>query len=170
MRRVQSVTAIVVLLFAAACGGADAGDEARADSTEASANTAAAPTSAASQDPCTVLTQEEMAAAIGAPVVGTERTSSTRCLYKTADPLVYVDLEVDRENADAAWQGIGGGNAAIGAAQDTIAGLGAEAFFGPRDRLYVRAASAFVAIEAGFDDRARARARDVAAAVLPKLR
>lgn len=168
MRRVQSVTAIVVLLLGAACGGADAGGDSRADSAEASAGTAAAP--AASPDPCAVLTQEEMSAAIGTSVTGTERTASTRCLYKTDNPLVYVDLEVDRENADAAWQGTGAGNAAIGAQQDTVAGLGAEALFGPRDRLYVRAGSAFVGIEAGFDDQVRARARKVAAAVLPKLR
>ena len=62
---------------------------------------------------CSMVSDAEMSEALGAPVTGREETTSTRCIYRTAAPLVYADVEVDRENADAAWQGINAGDSLI---------------------------------------------------------
>jgi len=118
---------------------------------------------------CSMVSDAEMSEALGAPVTGREETTSTRCIYRTAAPLVYADVEVDRENADAAWQGINAGDSLIGAPQDSLEGVGDKAFFGPRDRLYFRKGQAFVAIEAGFDEKVRERAVRIARLVSGKL-
>jgi hypothetical protein len=41
--------------------------------------------------------------------------------------------------------------------------------FGPRDRLYVKQDNVFIAIDAGFDDRVRERARKVARLLVSTL-
>ena len=125
---------------------------------------------AAGGGPCSFITQDEMAALLGKPVTRQEEPTGNRCVYYTEDPLVYVDLEIDRESAAQAWKGVDAGNEVIGAAQDDVAGPGEQVFFGPRDRLYVLSGDAFLAIEAGFDDKARERAKEVAALALDKLR
>ena len=58
----------------------------------------------------------------------------------------------------------------IGADQEKLSGIGEQAFFGPRDRLYVRNGGAFLAIEAGFDANVRDRAKKVATLAVSKLR
>jgi hypothetical protein len=83
---------------------------------------------------------------------------------------VFVDLEVDRQTAAESWKGVNTGDALIGAAPNSVPGLGEQAFFGPRDRLYVLSGQAFLAIEAGFDNDVRERARKVATVALGKLR
>jgi hypothetical protein len=93
----------------------------------------------------------------------------TRCVYYTDDPLVFVDLEVDREHAADSWKGVAAGNSAIGAAPSPVPGLGDQAVFGPRDRLYVLEGGVFLAIEAGFDDKVRDRATRVATLALSKV-
>lgn len=160
--------------FALAACAAPA-DEQR-DSTQASAASAAASAAgpspgapSAASGPCSLFTQAQMSEVLGAPVTRLSEQSSRKCIYYTANPVVYVDLELDREGAEAGWAGVTGGDSLIGAPQDSTAGLGDGAFFGPRDRLYVRKGRAFLAIEAGFDDGVRARARKVARAALERL-
>ena len=125
---------------------------------------------AAGGGPCSVITRDEMATVLETPVTRQEEPTGTRCVYYTEDPLVYVDLEIDRQNAAEAWKGVNSGNEVIGADQDTVLGLGEQAFFGPRDRLYVLSGDAFLAIEAGFDDKVRERAAKVATLAVNKLR
>ena len=150
----------------AACGGKK-GDGGSAGAAGGETASASASGPAADADPCALFTQARMGEVIGTPVTRHE-TQSSRCIYYTADPNVYVDLEVNRSDADAMWKGVNAGNAAIGAAQDSLAGIGDKAFFGPRDRLYARKGTTFVAVEAGFDAKVRDRARKVAKAALDR--
>ena len=170
MKRVVRIgVSLVAAAGVAACGGgkADGGSAGGGESATASAATAGS--KAADGGPCALFTQAQMGEVIGAPVTRQE-TQSSRCIYYTADPNVYVDLEVNRSDADAMWKGVNAGNAAIGAAQDSLAGIGDQAFFGPRDRLYARKGGTFVAVEAGFDAKVRDRARKVAKAALDRAR
>ena len=118
---------------------------------------------------CSSITTAEMSSAIGKRVVRSEQRVTTRCAYFTDDPLVYADLEVEPEG-EAAWKGVNAGNTLIGAARDDLSAIGDQAFFGPRDRLYVLSKGTFLAIEAGFDNEVRDRAKRVATLVLSKLR
>ena len=170
MKRIVRIgLSFVAAVGALACGGkADsgaAGGEGETASATASATTAGAKTT--DRDPCALFTEAQMGEVIGTTVTRHE-TQSSRCIYYTADPNVYVDLEVNRSDADAMWKGVNAGNAAIGAAQDSLAGIGDQAFFGPRDRLYARKGGTFVAVEAGFDAKERDRARKVARAALDR--
>jgi hypothetical protein len=118
---------------------------------------------------CASVHAEDLARAIGSKVTRREDRSPNRCVFYTDDPLVYVDLEVDRHNAGEAWKGVRAGNTLIGAKEEGLAGLGEQAFFGPRERLYVLRGETFLAIEAGFDANVRDRARRVAELVLKKI-
>ena len=162
---VGTAAAIVAAAALAACGGRAADEKAGSAAGGSESATAATSTAAG---PCSMFTQAEMGEIIGTPVTRQESPASKRCVYYTADPVVYVDLEVDRTSADASWKGVNTGNAAIGAPQDSLAGIGDEAFFGPRDRLYARKGATFVAVEAGFDAKVRDRARRVARAALDR--
>ena len=124
---------------------------------------------ATAEGPCSFITQAEMSTVLGRSVTRQE-PSGRRCIYYTEDPLVFVDLELDRQTAAESWKGVNAGNALIGAAQNSVPNLGEQAFFGPRDRLYVLSGQAFLAIEAGFDNAVRERARKVAMLALHKLR
>jgi hypothetical protein len=130
---------------------------------------AAAAAPAGNPSPCALVPQADMSAAIGKPVVRQEEPQPGRCISYTDDPLVYVDLSVDRTSAAESWKGTNAGNELIGASQSEVVGLGDKAVFGPRDRLYVLRGHTFLAIEAGFDADVRARAGKVAALVLSKL-
>lgn len=165
-RVVRIAVSFVAAAGVAACGGRAADSGSGGESATASATTAGAKT--ADADPCAVFTQAQMGEIIGAPITRQETQSGNRCIYYTADPVVYVDLQVDRSDADASWKGVNAGNAAIGAAQDSLAGIGDEAFFGPRDKLYARKGGTFVAVEAGFDANVRDRARKVAKAAFDR--
>jgi hypothetical protein len=78
------------------------------------------------------------------------------------------DVHVDRDGAPS-WEGVNAGNAKIGAAQDSLAGVGDSAFYGPRDRLYLMKSGAFISVEAGFDDSVRVRGKRVAQLIASKL-
>jgi hypothetical protein len=110
-----------------------------------------------------------MSAAVGSAITGTEEVNTSHCIFRTSAPLVYADVEIDRENGQASWQGINAGDSTIGAAQDSLAGIADKAFFGPRDRLYILKGNSFAAIEGGFDDKARSRAVAIAKLVASKL-
>lgn len=118
---------------------------------------------------CSLITDAEIGEAIGASVISHEAPTPNQCIYSTAEPMVFIDVELDREDGEAAWRGINAGNAMIEAAQDSLTGIGDEAFFGPRNRLYIKKGGSFAAIEAGFDDKVRERARKVAAVVVAKM-
>ena len=118
---------------------------------------------------CALVADSELSDALGSAVERHESPTPKRCVYYTADPLVYADIEIDRESGDASWQGVNAGDSIIEAPQDSLSGIGDMAFFGPRDRLYIKKGSSFAAIEAGFDDKVRARARNIARVVVPKL-
>lgn len=167
MTRVRIGASLVAAAAIAACGGkaADEGSASAGGGETARATASAAPADAG---PCALFTQAQMGEIIGTPVTRQEPQSGGRCIYYTADPVVYVDLQVDRSDADALWKGVNAGNAAIGAAQDSLAGIGDAAFFGPRDKLYARKGSTFVAVEAGFDTKVRDRARKVARAAFDR--
>ena len=128
---------------------------------------AAAP--AAGGDACSVVTGADLGGVVGKPITRQQSQSPTRCVYYTDDPLVFVDLELDRENAATSWRGVNEGNTAIGASKEAVTGLGDQAFFGPRDRLYVLKGNVFLAIEAGFDADVRERAKKVAGLALTKV-
>jgi len=111
-----------------------------------------------------------MGSVLGLPVTRQNERAGRRCIYYTANPLVFVDLELDRESAAESWKAINAGNAMIGADHEKLSGIGEQAVFGPRDRLYVLSGDAFLAIEAGFDNAVRERAKKVATLVVSKLR
>lgn len=110
-----------------------------------------------------------MATAVGSAITATDELSSNHCIFKTSEPLAYADVEIDRENGQAAWEGINAGDSTIGAQQDSLAGIADKAFFGPRDRLYILKNGTFAAIEGGFDEKARSRAIAIAKLVAGKL-
>jgi hypothetical protein len=184
MRSTHPLTPLLLATTAllAACGSSPAPTSplpaATAAPTTAAAQTAATPAAvpakasggsqAAGRDTCALVPGADLAAVLGKQVTRQQAQSATRCTYYTDDPMVFVDLEIDRENGSAAWKGVNGGNASIGASPDAVAGLGDQAFFGPRDRLYVLKGNTFLAIEAGFDDQVRDRARKVAQVALSK--
>ena len=155
--------AVSIAIAALACTKSD---KASTDSAATTTQESAAP---ATSSACSIASKEEMSTAIGSAVTGTEEVNANHCIFRTAAPLVYADVEIDRENADAAWQGINAGDSLIGAQQDSLKGIGDKAFFGPRDRLYMRKGNAFAAIEGGFDENARSRALSVARLVASKL-
>ena len=164
VRIAASLVTLVTAAAIAACGGKGADRGAGGETATAGAKTS----EAATAGPCALFTNAQMGEVIGTPITRQESPTGSRCVYYTADPLVYVDLEVNRSDADASWKGVRAGNAAIGAAQDSLAGVGDSAFFGPRDRLYARKGGTFVAVEAGFDAKVRDRARKVARAALDR--
>jgi hypothetical protein len=140
-----------------------------ADSAKDTGGVATDTQSSAAKSGCPPVTEAEMADAIGAPVTEKQETREGHCLYKTANPVVYADIEARWGNADAEWQGINAGDSTIGAPQDSLTGIGDKAMFGPRDRLYVKQDDVFIAIDAGFDENVRERARKVAKLVVSKL-
>jgi hypothetical protein len=142
--------------------------------TVVAAATAAAPAvkaaaQTAGRDTCSIISGAELSGVLGKPVTRQQAQGATRCTYFTDDPLVYVEMELDRENGAAAWKGVNEGNTTIGASKDAVTGLGDQAFFGPRDRLYVLKGSTFIAIEAGFDAEVRERAKKVAGLAVTKV-
>jgi hypothetical protein len=163
----KAFIAVSVAIAASACTKSDKGSSDSASMTTAAQESTSA--EAPSAGACSIASKEEMSAAIGSAVTETEEISVRHCIFRTAAPLVYADVEIDRENADAAWQGINAGDSLIGAQQDSLKGIGDKAFFGPRDRLYLRKGNAFAAIEGGFDDHARDRAIRIARLVSDKL-
>lgn len=160
MRISSSIT--LCLLIAAACSKSSSST---ADTSSQAAASGAKPAATA----CDIATKEEMSTAVGSPVTETQSLSDNHCIFKTAQALAYADVEIDRENGAAAMQGISNGDSMIGASENTLAGIGDTAFYGPRDRLYFRKGNTFVAVEGGFDNDARERARKVAQLVAGKL-
>jgi hypothetical protein len=158
MKRIQ-LLAIVGLVIVACSKRADSGKDSGAG--EASA--------ARKGTTCPPVTDEQMAEAIGEPVTEKQETKEGHCLYKTANPVVYADIESRWGNADAEWQGINAGDSTIGAPQDSLTRIGDKAMFGPRDRLYVKQDDVFIAIDAGFDEKVRERARSVARLLVSTL-
>lgn len=156
----------IAVVVAAVCLGCSARDEGKSAAT--AGDTAAVPQTAADQNTCSAIAASDLTEALGGAVTRQESPTANRCVYYTANPVVYADIEIDR-NGDAAWQGVNAGDSIIEAQQDSLTGIGDKAFFGPRDRLYIRKGKAFVAIEAGFDDKVRARARSIARVVTAKL-
>ena len=159
---------IISAVFVAGClacsGKSGSSADTGAVSQEATKEAGSAETTA-----CTLVADSELSDALGKAVERHESPSPKRCVYYTSDPLVYADIEIDRESGDASWQGVNAGDSIIEAPQDSLSGIGDMAFFGPRDRLYIKKGTSFAAIEAGFDDKVRARARNIARVVVPKL-
>jgi hypothetical protein len=153
---------IAIALISVSCSKA-------ADSARDTAAGAGDTQSASARNGCPPVTEAEITEAIGVPVTEKQETREGHCLYKTANPVIYADIEARWGNADAEWQGINAGDSTIGAPQDSLAGIGDKAMFGPRDRLYVKQDDVFIAIDAGFDDKVRERARKVAKLVVSKL-
>ena len=155
---------VATALILAACSS---DGDSSAGSTDTGASQEIASTTQAG-DPCGLISDAEMSEAIGAAVTAKSNPAANSCLFSTADALVFASVEIDRDGA-AAWQGINAGDSLIGAPQDSLAGVGDKAFFGPRDRLYVLKGNTFAAIEAGFDDKVRDRARRIAKVLVPRI-
>ena len=168
MKRAADICAICVAIAAVFAASDQGIDHARA--TSATTSNPRPTTVASSQGPCSLVRPDEMGSVLGLPVTRQDERAGRRCIYYTANPLVFVDLELDRESAAESWKAINAGNAMIGADHEKLSGIGEQAVFGPRDRLYVLSGDAFLAIEAGFDNAVRERAKKVAALVLSKLR
>jgi hypothetical protein len=180
MRRIHGLAllllGIAVVLLVAACGGTavppaapqTSASTSAASASAASAAPAKAAASGAARDVCGLIPGADLAAVVGKPIVRQQAQSPGRCIYYTDDPMLFVDISVDRDNGADSWKGVNGGNSLIGASQDAVAGLGDQAFFGPRDRLYVLKGNTFLAVEAGFDDKVRDRAKKVAELALTR--
>ncbi len=163
---------VIVLLLCAACG------QAQEDTTSALSLRATALATTASAgaegsddtaDTCSFVNDEEIGTAIDKTVTRHEENSG-QCTYYTDDPVVFVTLDVDTEDADASWQGVKGGNSLTGAEENKVEGIGEEAFFGARDILYVKDGDIYMSLEAGFDTETRERAKKLAPMNLEKLK
>lgn len=142
------------------CGSGPEGDNAAAP--EASDNGGA---TAASADPCALVPKEEVAEAIGEPVVQAQSEGGT-CSYETEDPASSVKVEVVRTGGAQEMQTardaagvlgrIGGkmadGKGAEAQAGEAIAeggaapGLGDQAFFGANQQLHVLKGDSYLAV------------------------
>jgi hypothetical protein len=118
---------------------------------------------------CSYVTDAEVGESIGKTVSRHEENSG-QCAYYTDDPVVFVTLEVDTENAESSWQGVTGGTSLVGGETNKVEGLGEEAFFGARDILYVKDGDIFMSLEADFDTETRERATKLAPMILGKLK
>ncbi len=163
----RTAAAVSVIISAIVVGFDLGSDQAKATSASTSSPQS---TTAASKGPCSLITIAQMSSVLGQPVTRQDERTGRRCIYYTADPLVFVDLEIDRESAAESWKGINAGNVLISADQEKLSGIGEQARFGPRDRLYILAGGTFLAIEAGFDSAVRERAKKVAALAVSRLR
>ena len=161
---------VIPLLLCAACGQAEQSTTdvtnpqptaAASGETEGDANSEAGP--------CSYVTDAEVGEAIGKSISRHEENSG-QCTYYTDDPMVFVTLEVDTENAESSWQGVTGGTDLAGGETNKVEGTGEEAFFGARDILYVKDGDIFMSLEAGFDTETRERARKLAPMILAKLK
>lgn len=152
----------VAALALAACGsGGDAGNDADA------ARNAATAAAAKPIDPCSLVTAEEVGAAIGDTITAT-KPAEGRCTYETADAqaasvVVEVDqkdarnhMQVERDTAKVLGK-MGGAAASEGpAGRDVNAmlsdsseapGIGDEALFDINSRLSVRKGNTYLAVE-----------------------
>ena len=149
--RFSNTAAVLAAIMLAGCGS---GGDDQANSSAPAGTTAAEPT-----DPCSLVSAEEVAEAIGEQVVAT-RPGEGSCTYETADPQASnVTIEVNETDAAGqmdiarrsagALRDIGGEAASEGGAagQDLnsmvtgmapVPKLGDEAFFGPNSELNVR--------------------------------
>ncbi len=165
---------VIPLVLCAACGQAEQGNTNVMNSppTTAATKAASGETEGGARSEagaCSYVTDAEVGEAIGKSVSRHEE-SSGQCTYYTDDPVVFVTLNVDTENAESSWQGVTSGNSLAGAETNKVEGIGEEAFFGARDILYVRDGEIFMSLEAGFDTETRERARKLAPMILSKLK
>ena len=157
MRKVQGAT-ILMALALAGCGSQSGDDNATA--------TAEGPRAAASTDPCSLVTNEEVGAIIGEPITGTEKGDGS-CTWQTADAQAStVTIEINQidaagemataKQAAGILKDMGGAvadqggagtdvNAALSDSGDTPK-IGDEAFFGPNQQLSVRKGNSYIAI------------------------
>ena len=159
----RSLLLVIAIVIAACSKPADSSGD------SAAVAKSAQPPASKGGNMCPPVTDAEMSEAIGAPVTEKQETREGHCVYKTAQAIVYADIDARWGNAEAEWQGITAGDSTIGAPQDSLSGLGDKAFFGPRDRLYLKQDDVFIAIEAGFDNKVRERARRIARLLVSKL-
>ena len=162
---------VIPLVLCAACGQAEQGTtdplptaavtEAASGDAEGGASSEAAA--------CSHITDAEIAETINKPVSRHEENGG-KCTYYTDDPLLFVTLDVDTEDAESSWQGVKSGNSLAGAEENKVEGIGEEAFFGARDILYVKDGDIFLSLEAGFDTETRARAKKLALMILAKFK
>ena len=165
---------VMPLVLCTACGQADQGSTEAANPPTTTAATVAAPDEGegganSEAGPCSYVTDAEIGEAIGKSVSRHEENSG-QCAYYTDDPVVFVTLDVDTEDADASWRGVKGGTSLAGGETNKVEGIGEEAFFGARDILYVKDGDIFMSLEAGFDTETRERARKLAPIVLANLK
>ncbi len=165
---------VIPLLLFAACGQAEQGntDVTNPQPTEAATEAASGETetgASAEAGACSHVTDAEVGEAIGKTVSRHEENSG-QCTYYTDDPVVFVTLDIDTENAESSWQGVTGGSDLAGAETNKVEGPGDEAYFGARDILYVKDGDIFMSLEAGFDTETRERARKLAPIVLANLK
>jgi len=128
------------LVFAGiACGRTDSGSPASSRA-GVSRRSSRAGGSAAS-----LVTKEEVSAILGVPVTALEPSGEASVTYKTADPMMYATLEVERkdgaEDAERAMAGARKATGFLGGTPQPAAGLGDDAFFGAMSVLYVRKGS-----------------------------
>lgn len=157
MRNVQGAT-ILMALALAGCGSQSGGDNASAP--------AEGTATAASTDPCGLVTNEEVATIIGEPITGTEKGEGS-CTWQTADAQAStVTIELNQSDAAGematarqaagilkdmggavADQGGAGAdvNTALSDSGDTPK-IGDEAFFGPNQQLSVRKGNSYIAV------------------------
>ncbi len=160
------------LLLCAACGQAQQDtDSAPSPQPTAVATTVPAGDDGADDtaDACSHVTDAEIGESIG-KTVSRHEVNSGQCTYYTDDPVLFVTLNVDTEDAESSWQGVKGGNSLAGAEENKVEGIGEVAFFGARDILYVKDGDIFLSLEAGFDTETRERAKKLAPMILAKVK
>ncbi len=79
---------------------------------------------------------------LGVPVVEIEASGNASVNYKTADPMMYASLEVERKDSDddalGEMEGARKATNLLGGTPQPAAGIGDDAFFGAMSILYVR--------------------------------
>lgn len=131
-----------VLLGAVAFAGIACG---RTDSGSPALSRAGVSRSSGTAGVASLVTKEEVSAIFGVPVTALEPDGQSSVTYKTADPMMYATLEVDRKDdaadAETAMAGARKATGFVGGTPQPVAGLGDDAFFGAMSVLYVRKGS-----------------------------
>ena len=154
--KIKTVLLCFLALIAFGCNSSSS-SEATASRAETSGSTANASQASSASDPCSLVSKEDVGAAIGEKIVQTE-VKGDICIYETEDVASSVEIEVKRNDAAAEMQSardvakilgkLGGemkdakgaeGDVGEMLAKDSasVSGIGDEAFFGANQQLFV---------------------------------
>ena len=125
---------------------------------------------AKTRDACSLITKEEVQAVLESPIAKASGTRTQCYYYPAAGSAEGLGLDVSWENGEAVIAGAKAGSTLLNGENQSVPGLGDEAFFGPMDiALYVRKNNQAFTLDLRIVSNARAKGRVLAEKVLSRL-